>query len=94
MWAHLGIGNSMKNLNGNFSPYFKVANIDSKWLEAVGSPAVNDPDHVTPIGDWKPHDTPQERKPEEVANAPMTEIAATADDFPGQSTLAEEVVPA
>ena len=35
MWAHLGLGYSMKNLNNNFSPYFKVSAGLSKLMEVV-----------------------------------------------------------
>ena len=38
-WAHLGMGYSVDNYNGNFSPYLGEEFIDPKWLKAVGSPA-------------------------------------------------------
>ena len=88
MWAHLGMGYSMKNLNNNFSPTFDVDFIDPKWLAAVGSP-VDDPTRVTPIGAWRPHDPPKKKDVDEIAKAPMTEVAQKSDDFPGQSTLAD-----
>lgn len=37
-WAHLGMGYSVNNYNGNFSPYLGEEFIDPKWLQAVGSP--------------------------------------------------------
>jgi hypothetical protein len=37
-WAHLGMGYSVNNYNGNFSPYLGKQFIDPKWLKAVGSP--------------------------------------------------------
>lgn len=38
-WAHLGMGYSVNNYSGNFSPYLAEEFIDPKWLKAIGSPA-------------------------------------------------------
>jgi hypothetical protein len=57
MWAHLGLGYSMKNHAGNLSPYIQVENIDPKWLKAVGSP-VPKTTRITPIGAWREHNAP------------------------------------
>lgn len=38
-WAHLGIGYSVNNHNGNFSPYLAENFIDPKWQKAIGGPA-------------------------------------------------------
>jgi hypothetical protein len=38
MWAHLGMGYSLKNHNKDFSPYLEVKYVDPKWFEAVGAP--------------------------------------------------------
>lgn len=38
-WAHLVMGYSLDNHNGNFSPYLAEEFIDPKWLKAVGGPA-------------------------------------------------------
>lgn len=39
-WAHLGIGYTVENRlgigNADQSPYISLANVDPKWLEAVG----------------------------------------------------------
>jgi hypothetical protein len=56
-WAHLGMGYSMNNHNGNFSPYLGQQFIDPKWLKAVGAPTPQDPGH-------------QDTKVEEVAAIP------------------------
>jgi len=37
-FAHLGMGFSMNNYNGNFSPYLGLQHIDPKWQTAVGGP--------------------------------------------------------
>lgn len=54
MWAFMGMGYSMKNFNGNYSPYLQVENIDPKWLEAVGSSAPKT-NRMIPIGAWREH---------------------------------------
>lgn len=91
MWAHLGMGYSMKNLNNNLSPYLQVENIDPLWLKSVGSP-VPDPTQFTPIGAWRPHNAPEAAKlvPAEGKTGPLAaEVAEKSDDFPGQSTFAD-----
>jgi hypothetical protein len=44
-WAHLGMGYSMDNYNGNFSPYLGSQFIDPKWLKAVGGPVPQENGH-------------------------------------------------
>ncbi|KAF9765522.1 hypothetical protein IL306_002192 [Fusarium sp. DS 682] len=36
MWAFLGMGYSLDNINENFSPTINIESLDPKWLEAVG----------------------------------------------------------
>ena len=87
MWAHLGMGYSMKNMNGNFAPYLQTRAIDPAWLQAIGS-TVPDPNYVAPIGLWRPHELPEEEKvtPKEEEKGPLVaEVTEKVDDFPGQS---------
>ncbi|KAL3603121.1 hypothetical protein FPOAC2_07438 [Fusarium poae] len=36
MWAFLGMGYSLNNINENFSPTINIESLDDKWLEAAG----------------------------------------------------------
>ena len=47
------------------------------------------PDQFAPIGAWRSHEPDQKKSAEEIADTPMNQVNAKADDFPGQSTLAD-----
>ena len=49
-WAHPGIGYSMKNRKKKFSPYRSQDQIDSKRLDAVGGPPVNEASKIEEQG--------------------------------------------